>query len=132
MTCPVCSYKNMPFPPEDYNICPCCGTEFGNDDANTTHDELLARWLHNGAPWFFGAAPLGWNPYLQLRDRPYLRMILVANASNDVQAPIPKLSNRGNAFGTSGQFSYARFVGSETRNDANDLELSASQFANRL
>jgi hypothetical protein len=130
MTCPVCSYKNMPFPPEDYNICPCCGTEFGNDDAYATHEQLLMRWLRNGAPWFFGVAPLGWNPYLQLRDRPDLP-ILVA-ASNDIQAPVREISNRANAFGTSRQFSYARFAGNETRNDVNDIELSTSQFANRL
>ena len=128
MKCPVCSYNDMPFPLEDYNICPCCGTEFGNDDANATHEELLMRWLLNGASWFFGAAPLGWNPSLQLSDRPYLP-ILIVTPSNDFHAPIAEILNRTNAFRVSLQFSYNDSVGNETRNDANDL---ANQFANRL
>jgi hypothetical protein len=66
MRCPVCAYPDMPYPPADYNICPCCGTEFGNDDAFLSVDQLRAQWLANGAVWFFGNPPLGWNPYLQL------------------------------------------------------------------
>jgi len=27
MTCPICAYKNLSYPPRDYNICPCCSTE---------------------------------------------------------------------------------------------------------
>lgn len=56
----------MPDAPRDYNICPCCGTEFGNDDADLSHEELRTFWIANGANWFFGAQPVGWNPYLQL------------------------------------------------------------------
>ena len=66
MKCPVCAYPEMPYPPRDYNICPCCGTEFGNDDAIVSVDNLRAQWLENGARWFYGNPPLGWNPYLQL------------------------------------------------------------------
>src|SRR5271156_5824160 len=66
MKCPVCAYPNMPYPPADYNICPCCGTEFGNDDAVLSVDQLRAQWLGNGAIWFFGNPPLNWNPYLQI------------------------------------------------------------------
>lgn len=66
MTCPVCAYPDMPYPPSGYNICPCCGTEFGNDDAFVPHDHLRAQWLAHGAGWFYGAPPVGWNPYLQL------------------------------------------------------------------
>jgi hypothetical protein len=66
MTCPICAYPDMPYPPADYNICPCCGTEFGNDDALLSHNELRDQWLAGGAAWFFGNPPVGWNPYWQL------------------------------------------------------------------
>jgi hypothetical protein len=66
MICPVCAYSEMPYPAADYNICPSCGTEFGNDDILLSHDELRAQWLAGGAHWFFGNPPAGWNPYLQL------------------------------------------------------------------
>jgi hypothetical protein len=56
----------MPDPPQDYHICPCCGTEFGNDDADCTFDELRDRWIRAGAPWFFGDPPEGWSPQAQL------------------------------------------------------------------
>src|SRR5260221_2486348 len=66
MTCPVCAYARLPYPPSDYNICPCCGTEFGNDDAIVSHDELRRTWIRGGANWFFDEAPMHWNPWTQL------------------------------------------------------------------
>lgn len=80
MTCPVCAYTALPYPPNDYNICPCCGTEFGNDDSFMSHEELRRAWIAQGARWFFGQAPMGWNPYLQL---------IVAGLAGDV----PKFSS---------------------------------------
>jgi hypothetical protein len=68
MTCPVCAYGKLPYPPHDYNICPCCGTEFGNDDAASSHHQLLGMWIAGGANWFFGSAPENWNPWRQLID----------------------------------------------------------------
>lgn len=67
--CPVCSYPDLHEPPEDYSICPCCGTEFENDDAYTSHTELRTLWLIRQAPWFsrFTPAPDGWDPIEQLR-----------------------------------------------------------------
>jgi hypothetical protein len=65
-SCPVCLYSEMPDPPRDYHICPCCGTEFGNDDADCTYDQLRDRWIRAGAPWFFGSPPYGWSPQAQL------------------------------------------------------------------
>jgi hypothetical protein len=56
----------MPYPPQDYHICPCCGTEFGNDDAEYTYAELRDHWISAGAPWFFGQPPADWNPWAQL------------------------------------------------------------------
>jgi hypothetical protein len=64
-------YPVMPYPPSDYHICPCCGTEFGNDDAAQTHTELRAAWIDNGARWFFGSPAPTWNPWRQLEDAGY-------------------------------------------------------------
>lgn len=65
--CPVCGY-DMEDAPEDYNICPSCGTEFGVNDVNSSVAELRAAWLSAGAPWWSTTdqPPASWNPYLQL------------------------------------------------------------------
>ena len=65
-SCPVCAFPRLPYPPTDYHICPCCGTEFGNDDAEFTHQQLREMWLAGGAYWFFGRPPERWNPWMQL------------------------------------------------------------------
>jgi hypothetical protein len=52
----------------DYNICPCCGTEFGLDDVEKSHADLRHEWLQRGAPWFsdeLHPQPM-WNPFVQL------------------------------------------------------------------
>src|SRR5439155_26647356 len=64
--CPVCLFAGLQYPPRDYHICPCCGTEFGNDDAERTFEELREDWLFRGANWFFGSPPINWDPWLQL------------------------------------------------------------------
>lgn len=56
----------MPDAPQDYNICPCCGTEFGNDDEQRTTAELRSYWVSTGAKWFYKDAPAMWNPWFQL------------------------------------------------------------------
>jgi hypothetical protein len=56
----------MPDPPQDYNICPCCGTEFGNDDIEYSFEQLRYQWIANGARWFFGAPPYRWSAGAQL------------------------------------------------------------------
>jgi hypothetical protein len=65
--CPVCGYR-MPFPAEDYNICSCCGTEFGYDDAARNYTEIALLWTERGAKWFssFVKPPRNWNPWLQM------------------------------------------------------------------
>jgi hypothetical protein len=65
-TCPVCFYDRLLTPPQDYNICDCCGTEFGNDDEFRSYAELRATWINAGAPWFYGTAPVGWNRWTQI------------------------------------------------------------------
>ena len=64
--CPVCYFPNMQYPAEDYNICPCCGTEFGNHDDDYSLSELRDMWIARGCPWFFENPPIGWNASLQL------------------------------------------------------------------
>lgn len=55
-------------PPQDYHICPSCGTEFGYDDSGGTYEELRQEWLNSGAEWWspVDKKPPGWNPYVQL------------------------------------------------------------------
>ena len=67
-TCPVCAYSALPYPPERDEICLCCGTHFGYDDAGTTHRELRNNWLRMGGHWFspVDPAPESWNAWHQL------------------------------------------------------------------
>lgn len=51
-TCPVCCYPALDEPPVNHAICPCCGTHFAYDDANTAHAVLRRDWLDAGACWF--------------------------------------------------------------------------------
>jgi hypothetical protein len=64
--CPVCFFDQLPYPPEDYHICPCCGTEFENDDAEYSYAELRYQWILGGAVWFYEHAPAGWSAAAQL------------------------------------------------------------------
>ena len=68
--CPVCGYNRLRFPPEDYTICPSCGTKFGYSDTTKSHSALRYDWLAHGARWQSGATspPPGWNPYEQLAN----------------------------------------------------------------
>jgi hypothetical protein len=67
-TCPVCGYDRLDDPPADYNICECCGTEFGYHDSTFAHAELRDRWVRNGARWHSRAfpPPSGWSAHEQL------------------------------------------------------------------
>jgi len=89
----------MPYPPRDFDICPCCGTEFGNDDVEYTHEELRTAWIENGAQWFYEHPPLGWDPWAQLVDAgrpdlvPELQVSLYNltwefNNSNTIRSPL--------------------------------------------
>lgn len=51
-TCPVCAFTGLEFPPENFYICSCCGTEFGYDDVAYSPRELRNRWLRAGGRWF--------------------------------------------------------------------------------
>jgi hypothetical protein len=65
--CPVCGF-GMEDPPRDYNICPCCGTEFGNHDVNSSIAAIRSEWLRAGAKWWstVDEPPHGWDPYRQI------------------------------------------------------------------
>jgi len=56
-TCPVCGYNRLRFSPDDYTICPSCGTQFGYTDARRSHEQLQAQWLASGAPWHSRVVP---------------------------------------------------------------------------
>ena len=75
-TCPVCGWPELSEPPYDefgsasFEICPCCGVEFGYDDEvkGETHQQARARWIADGMKWWSTSrpAPEGWNASLQL------------------------------------------------------------------
>ncbi|PST17389.1 hypothetical protein C7U60_20185 [Mesorhizobium plurifarium] len=74
--CPVCGYPHLDEPPYDstgcptYNICPCCGTEFGYDDASVSHNVLRSQWINRGMTWWSKHVdpPKDWDPNTQLSD----------------------------------------------------------------
>jgi hypothetical protein len=74
-SCPVCGFPELTDPPYDekgcasFDICPSCGTEFGNEDAKRSHADLRHSWLTAGAPWWSKARkpPMGWDAREQLR-----------------------------------------------------------------
>ena len=53
--CPACGYL-MRFPPQDFHICPSCGTEFDYDNVGRSFAELRQAWISSGASG--GAHPL--------------------------------------------------------------------------
>jgi hypothetical protein len=67
-TCPVCGYADLKYPPEDFTICPSCGTEFGYHDSNKSNAELRAEWVKRGSPCSrVIERPAGWNGLSQLQ-----------------------------------------------------------------
>jgi hypothetical protein len=61
-------YWGMP----SYEVCACCGYEFGNDDdpgtaAGIAFEEYLAEWTREGCQWFDkGERPANWSLQAQL------------------------------------------------------------------
>lgn len=78
--CPVCGCLGLEEPRYDsygygsYEICDCCGFEFGYDDSHMLGDlpskfrNYRERWLARGAPWFsmVSKRPKEWSLRLQL------------------------------------------------------------------
>ena len=71
--CPVCGFDRLEYPPSDYNICPCCATEFGYHDTSFSHAQLRQRWIRAGARWWDSETPKPpfWSPETQLRNIGY-------------------------------------------------------------
>jgi hypothetical protein len=74
--CPVCGYDGLQETAYDkdgnpsYEICACCGFEFGFDDESegASHKEYRQKWLEDGANWFsHDRKPDSWNLQEQLR-----------------------------------------------------------------
>lgn len=74
-TCPVCAYPNLVEPPRSksgggsYEICPCCGFQFGVDDEDRglTYETARERWIGGGAKWWSSTPPpKGWKAEAQL------------------------------------------------------------------
>jgi len=75
-TCPVCGWPELDEPPRgkdgvaSFEICPCCGFEFGfdDDDQGRSFAQARAQWIAGGMQWWSGSrpAPHGWNATQQL------------------------------------------------------------------
>jgi predicted RNA-binding Zn-ribbon protein involved in translation (DUF1610 family) len=50
--CPVCGF-HLEYPPDDFNICPSCGVEFGYETASRSFYDLRREWINTGAPGRF-------------------------------------------------------------------------------
>src|SRR4051812_12085302 len=57
-----------------YDVCDCCGFEFGNDDEPgtappSTFEDYLRNWIQGGCTWFQpGRRPPNWSVRDQLRE----------------------------------------------------------------
>ncbi len=76
-TCPVCGFDKLKELPYDqgnlpsYEICPCCGFEFGLDGVNNqiAFTDFRQRWIKNGANWFMPRLkPNNWDFKKQLNN----------------------------------------------------------------
>jgi hypothetical protein len=74
--CPVCGYPQLEKPAWEletgtpsFDICPCCGCEFGYHDATPVAGNNYRRnWIKQGAVWFRSELrPTDWNLKHQLR-----------------------------------------------------------------
>jgi hypothetical protein len=73
--CPVCGFSGLDEPAYDahggasFGICPCCGVEFGYDDATRSHAALRSMWVERGMKWWSRSTPPppDWDPNVQLR-----------------------------------------------------------------
>lgn len=76
--CRVCGY-GLPIPPwgadgrsPTWEICPCCGTEFGYEDCTPTSTRSAReKWIANGKKWFDATKkPANWSFDSQSEDIP--------------------------------------------------------------
>lgn len=99
--CPVCNYmfdqwsKPETLISDSFDICPCCGVEFGVDDRKLSHKELGWQWIENGSAWFDDIIkpPADWSPIKQynaiyLSERDFA--LFIAALEKDFE-PSPRL-----------------------------------------
>jgi hypothetical protein len=69
--CPVCGFL-LKHPPENFNICPSCGVEFGYETTSRSIEELREEWLRTGALWASNVhpRPKDFDPTMQLGNIP--------------------------------------------------------------
>lgn len=76
--CRICGFVNDDITWEDgiypsYNICPCCGVEFGYEDSDLVSiKNYRDNWLSGGANWFrdIGLKRENWDLLSQLNNIP--------------------------------------------------------------
>ena len=73
--CPVCGYSKLLEPARNNNvpsfeICSCCGTEFGYDDCSQEKImKLRKEWIESGYKWFSEEdKPDNWDAIEQLKN----------------------------------------------------------------
>lgn len=76
--CPICFYDGLFEPPYNshgygsYEICPCCGFEFGYDDYPNKEEQIMKwrkKWIADGYPWFSPEdKPVDWNLPEQFKE----------------------------------------------------------------
>ena len=74
--CPVCGWPELMDPPHSesngpsFEICPCCGFQFGydDDDQGFTYAAWRERWIQNGMTWWSNGRPASpaWDARQQL------------------------------------------------------------------
>jgi hypothetical protein len=93
-------------PANDYNICPQCGTEFGNDDDLVSHAELRQRWIDGGGRFWWYEKEYerltAKAPALQARDAPQVERVYQVIAKvdhvdylNQVEASLDEIADFG-------------------------------------
>ncbi|WP_132313659.1 hypothetical protein [Paenibacillus sp. BK033] len=75
--CPICGYEELTQAPydtdgnESFEICDCCGFEFGFDDVHDGHtfETYRNKWISAGATWFYKQSePEIWDLNQQLKN----------------------------------------------------------------
>ena len=75
--CPICGFDKLqeePFSKKNepsYEICPCCGFEFGFNGENNvaSFHKYRKQWIADGASWFMKESePKNWNYKKQLEN----------------------------------------------------------------
>ncbi|BCG59454.1 hypothetical protein [Paenibacillus sp. URB8-2] len=86
--CHVCGYPELNEPPwgingesSSFNICPCCGFEYGYDDCQLeAYEKNKQKWINSGAKWFDeDIKPGGWSIDTQLKNIKMIPQHLLPN-----------------------------------------------------